>query len=242
MKKKILLTNDDGSESVYTKLLSQYLKHYYDVFEFIPQNNQSGLSGSLSRVPIKIDKISTNKYILSGTPVECVIFGVELMKQYLSTLPTIIISGPNNGLNYGKTSFYSGTFMAANEGFQSSINSISISIQGNFDANFFKWLSGLIFLIESVGKLDGLLNININNGNNNVDKFDVIRERNIIEHNFSLFELSKVNLQFQFNKKDIDDSNKPSFISVAYYFDSNSENKEKKLINLIKKYIRRKNF
>ncbi len=108
------------------------------MFEFIPKNNKSGLSGFLSEGQISIDEISMDKYILSGTPVECVIFGMELMLQNFSITPEVIINGPNNGLNYGKTSFYSGTFMAANEGFQSSVNSISISLEGNFSVYFLK--------------------------------------------------------------------------------------------------------
>ncbi|MCY7079210.1 5'/3'-nucleotidase SurE [Streptococcus oralis] len=242
MRKNILLTNDDGIESSYTSLLSKYLKLYYNVFEFIPQKNKSGLSGSLSEGQIRIDEISRDKYTLSGTPVECVIFGMKLMRQKFAIIPEIIISGPNNGLNYGKTSFYSGTFMAANEGFQSSVNSISISLEGSFSAQFFMWLSGLIFEIENKGEVAGLLNININMADNNDSSISVIKEEEIIEHDFSLFEFREIDSQFKFFKKRIDNSDKASFISISYYFDSNAENKEKILINLVKNYVRRNKF
>ncbi|MBF0779683.1 hypothetical protein IR114_01130 [Granulicatella sp. 19428wC4_WM01] len=103
-------------------------------------------------------------------------------------------------------------------------------------------MSGLIFEIENKGKVAGLLNININKAGNNDSSISVIKEEEIIENDFSLFEFREMGLQLKFFNKRIDDSDKASFISISYYFDSNVEIKEKKLIHLVENYIRRNKF
>lgn len=237
--KYILLTNDDGMSSKYTRALSVNLKYYYNVFQFLPYKNFSGASGSISNVDnLTIKEENSEVYLIDGTPVECANCAIQITDDLNLGKSCLAISGPNFGLNYGKTVFYSGTFMAANEFYQDSIKSIAISLEGQFDGSFFYWLAVVMKKIEEDNELTGLLNINIKINKGEKEKIMVISESEIVDSEFSYFEIKKNNYNYALcrseSKRIIDEK---SFISVCYYFDSNSKFKEKRLIKLIKEAV-----
>lgn len=67
-------------------------------------------------------------HALSGTPTDCVKFGVAVIAR---KKPDLIVSGINNGSNDGCSVFYSGTVAGAREGALLKIPSIAVSLDIN---------------------------------------------------------------------------------------------------------------
>ena len=94
----ILITNDDGFKAKGIKVLRSIAQKLSDdVWEFSPLSNNSGKSHSITiNKQIKINQQKDKVFIINGTPVDCIIFGVK----YLSinkVKPSIILSGVNFG-------------------------------------------------------------------------------------------------------------------------------------------------
>ena len=129
----ILLTNDDGYESGGLMLLTESLSSRgHNVYVVAPDGQRSAFSHSVNlykQLTIrKLDSYCGAKvaYASSGTPADCVKFGVcELGVRF-----DALVSGPNNGENYGFAVIYSGTVAAAEEGVMQNIKSIALSRKG----------------------------------------------------------------------------------------------------------------
>jgi 5'-nucleotidase len=123
----ILITNDDGFDSIGINLLKNIAMNLSDnVFIVAPKDNQSakGRSISLNR---KIKFIKNNKYewVIEGTPTDCIIFALNhIMKN---NKPDLILSGINAGGNIGDEVSYSGTVAASWEGALRGVKSIALS-------------------------------------------------------------------------------------------------------------------
>jgi 5'-nucleotidase len=124
---RILLTNDDGIHApglvaleTIAKALSQ------DIIVVAPETDQSGVSHSLSlSEPMRLRRISDNRYAVRGTPTDCVIMGVQhLLKD---KRPDLVLSGVNRGQNIAEDVTYSGTIAGAMEGTLLGIPSIALS-------------------------------------------------------------------------------------------------------------------
>lgn len=128
----ILLTNDDGYKSKIFNLLRERLKYLgHNVYCFTPHKNCSGISYAFSvNNTLSLTKLESDYTIVEGTPIECIHIGVEYLKNNNINLD-LVISGPNNGLNYGSTINYSGTVSAALEAQLYNLKSMSISINNN---------------------------------------------------------------------------------------------------------------
>lgn len=138
VKKKyiILLTNDDGINAPCLTRLSSMLSLDYEVYTIAPQSQMSAASHSLSLFsPISARIFNDHKVTLSGSPVDCINFGVlHFLKGKKIDL---IVSGINAGPNVGDDLNYSGTFAAAAEGALFNINSIAVSTNcSSADCNF----------------------------------------------------------------------------------------------------------
>ncbi|MBN2396185.1 MAG: 5'/3'-nucleotidase SurE [Candidatus Atribacteria bacterium] len=136
---KILLTNDDGIDSEGLKKLKLCLEDFGQVVMVAPDRERSGSGCSTSfnktiRCQRKWDGDNFYGYSLSGTPVDCVIIGLE--KILNNDKPDLIISGINTGTNLGYDIFYSGTVGAAIEGVSHHILSIAFSIDGKDNPNY----------------------------------------------------------------------------------------------------------
>ncbi len=126
--KKILVTNDDGVFSPSLAVLSNELSKLGSVVVVAPDSERSCSSHSISlKTDIEVSSIKErDKYLevaLSGTPVDCVKFGVQNYGPF-----SLVVSGINNGANLGYHVFYSGTVAAALEGAMFGISSVALSM------------------------------------------------------------------------------------------------------------------
>ena len=129
----ILISNDDGYESVGLKVLSNIAEQLGEnVFIVSPKKNQSAKSKSITiRKNINFREISKNFWIVDGTPTDCIIFALNHL--FKKNKPDLILSGINAGSNIGDEVSYSGTVAAAWEGAVRKIDSIALSQYGGDD-------------------------------------------------------------------------------------------------------------
>jgi 5'-nucleotidase len=188
----ILVTNDDGGNSKGTNVLVEVLKKYgHNVFVFIPSRDYSGTSSAISlNKTLSLKNTGENIYTLEGTPVDCVIIGLNYLKYKYQITIDLVISGINDGLNIGKSKKYSGTIGAAIEGLTRDIKSIALSccsriykeIESN---NSIKTISNILsYCFEELNILDSI-NINILRLSPNLK---IGKEEDVIERNLDIIE------------------------------------------------------
>ena len=159
----ILLTNDDGYNSIGIEALHRVLSKDYNVFLAAPltQKSAAGHSISLSK-PMKLKEI-IGGYAIDGTPADCI--KVALYGLYKDMKFDLVVSGINDGPNMGCDIFYSGTVAGAREGLLNEIPGIACSMQKlakyedyNAAANYINRL--ISKLSESALTKQVILNIN----------------------------------------------------------------------------------
>ncbi|MCM1289930.1 MAG: 5'/3'-nucleotidase SurE [Corallococcus sp.] len=108
---KILITNDDGIDSVGLEILTKWATKLGDVTVVAPKTQQSGKSHAITiHSPFEVQRVylglgEVAAYSVGSTPVDCVRFGtLGLRSQY-----DLILSGINRGYNIGEDVLYSGT-------------------------------------------------------------------------------------------------------------------------------------
>lgn len=120
---KILITNDDGIDTLGIRLLAEWAKKLGDVTVVAPKVEQSGKSQAIEFVqPVEIKKVpfidGVTAYSMASTPADCVRFAVAGLGQKYD----LVLSGINRGVNLGADIVYSGTvgaiFEASRLGFQ----------------------------------------------------------------------------------------------------------------------------
>jgi 5'-nucleotidase len=163
---RVLLSNDDGISAPGLKALERVIKPLFkEVWVVAPETEQSASSHSLTlRSPLRIRKISKQRFGVNGTPADSVLLGVsEVMKD---CRPDIILSGINRGGNIGEDVIYSGTVAAAMEGALLGIPSIAFS-QICSDTRSVRWATAeywLPIVIKQLIKVDlpknTLMNVN----------------------------------------------------------------------------------
>lgn len=163
MKKMILITNDDGIGARGIRLLAEVIEPMGKIVVIAPKEEQSASSHSLTiRESIPVEHGDGNSYIVSGTPTDCVLLGVQ---GILDTPPDLIVSGINHGPNMGEDVTYSGTVAAAIEGTILGIPSIAFSsLQRSIDdAGAIGSVAASIVetVLERGIPQDTLLNVNI---------------------------------------------------------------------------------
>lgn len=127
---KILLTNDDGIYAPGIAAIAKTLRKVADVTIVAPDSERSAVSHAITLAhPIWFKKVKRDKkffgYAISGTPADCVKFGVDVI---LKAKPDLVVSGINFGDNDGCSVFYSGTVAGAREGALLGIPSMAISL------------------------------------------------------------------------------------------------------------------
>lgn len=165
MKMKILVTNDDGINSKGLQALAEALKMAGEVIVVAPDRERSSVAHALTiHRPLRVERIRENTYAVDGTPVDCVILGVHLLRP---ERPAIIASGINKGENMGEDILYSGTVSAALEGTLMGIPSFAISTVSRRDFKFegaAEFALRVARFIQSNGlPRETLLNINVPN-------------------------------------------------------------------------------
>jgi 5'-nucleotidase len=125
VKRLILITNDDGIRAAGLAVLAGALQGLGTIVTIAPRDEQSASSHSLTiRQGIRVEHASKHSHIVSGTPTDCVLLGVQ---GILGATPDLIVSGINHGPNMGEDVTYSGTVAAAIEGTILGIPSIALS-------------------------------------------------------------------------------------------------------------------
>lgn len=123
---RILITNDDGIHAPGLGVLERIARVLSDdVWVVAPENDQSGLSHSLSlNDPLRLREVDDRKFAVRGTPSDCVIMAV---RRLLGARPDLVLSGVNSGQNAADDVTYSGTVAGAFEGTLLGIPSIALS-------------------------------------------------------------------------------------------------------------------
>ena len=90
------LTNDDGYKAAGLKYLKKIVKQISnDIWVFAPAKNQSAKSHSITiNKNINIRMANEKEYIIRGTPSDCVILGLEKIKNKIKK-NILLISGIN---------------------------------------------------------------------------------------------------------------------------------------------------
>jgi 5'-nucleotidase len=124
---KILLTNDDGIESLSLQMLKKRLETEHEVWVVAPDKERSGCSHSLSTINrrVRVRKTSERTSACSGMPADCVLLaGLGIVPGKID----MVISGINFGPNLGTDIVYSGTVAAARQGALMKIPSVAASL------------------------------------------------------------------------------------------------------------------
>ena len=133
---RILMVNDDGYASYGIKRLAERLSAEHEVTVIAPAKCNSGMAHAMTfGKPIflkKIEKYPTECYSLSGTPADCVKFGMEFIKEKID----LVISGINTEPNIGTTVVYSGTAAAAMEASLYKVKAIAVSANPEKESDY----------------------------------------------------------------------------------------------------------
>ena len=125
---RILITNDDGVNTLGIRLLAEWAKKIGEVTVVAPKVEQSAKSHAIEIIkPIEIKKVpfidGVTAYSLDSTPADCIRFGLlGLGKKF-----DLVLSGINKGVNIGGDIVYSGTVGAVFEAAKLGVKAIAYS-------------------------------------------------------------------------------------------------------------------
>jgi len=125
----ILVTNDDGINSIGLSVLTKKLKELGDVVVVTPMGQRSGIGKAISIGQIKISKAEFGEgikaYATTGTPADSFLIAIN---KILKKMPDLLVSGINIGPNLGIDDLLtSGTVGAAFEAAIHKIPAIAVS-------------------------------------------------------------------------------------------------------------------
>jgi 5'-nucleotidase len=162
----ILLVNDDGINAKGLKLLAQALQGCGTLFVVAPTEQKSAVSHSITikdAMEIKEDSfhLSQNVYSVDGTPADCVRVG---LKFFINEGIDLVVSGINDGYNYGTDIIYSGTVSGAKEAYINGVPGIAVSaLAGLANEKLIVDQTSLVLqeIIDKQLYVDSILNINL---------------------------------------------------------------------------------
>lgn len=163
----ILLTNDDGYQSAgITTLETVLLEAGHEVWVCAPSDQRSAQSHAMTlKGKIKFIRYDARHYHCSGTPADCVLYGLN--GNALPVVPDVVISGINHGYNASTDILYSGTVGAASEAALRGIPAIAISARADKHSGEYPFVEAATFLAENLSSFlplctrQVLLNINV---------------------------------------------------------------------------------
>jgi 5'-nucleotidase len=119
----VLLTNDDGIDSVGFRALYEALSEFADVTAVAPANDQSAVGRQLSsEAEVREHELG---YALDGTPADCTIAGLEVLCPDVD----MVVAGCNKGANLGAYVLgRSGTVSAAVEAAFFDVPALAVSL------------------------------------------------------------------------------------------------------------------
>ena len=133
---RILVTNDDGTDSEGLWSLAEALTSVGEVFVVAPDRDRSGISAAMTLLDVvRANRISSpadgvEAYAVQGTPADCVILAHGAL---FDTPFDLIFSGINLGTNMGADVLLSGTVGAALHGYLRGVPSVAVSSYYNPD-------------------------------------------------------------------------------------------------------------
>lgn len=135
---KILISNDDGINSLGIYALAQSLKEIGDVTVVAPITEQSAVGHAITmKTPLRVVEHFINGeffgYAVEGTPADCVKMGI---RNILKTPPDIVVSGINHGSNTAINIIYSGTVSAAREAAIMDVPAVAFSLTSHISRDF----------------------------------------------------------------------------------------------------------
>jgi 5'-nucleotidase len=128
---RIVVTNDDGIDSVGLHVLARALVPLGEVVIVAPDSEYSGASAALGALHlirpevhrVAIDGIGT-AWSVSGPPALCIMFA---RLGVFGGAPDLVVSGINPGANVGRSVYHSGTIGAALTARNGGINAVAVS-------------------------------------------------------------------------------------------------------------------
>jgi 5'-nucleotidase len=164
---RILLTNDDGFDAPGLRALFEALRPLGQVAIAAPGRQASAAGHSISlNTPFKVEEApwegADRAFRVFSTPADCVRTAVL---KLLPWRPDLVVSGINQGANYGSLILYSGTVAAAAEAVLLGLPSMAVSLTSHSHPDFGpsgRFAERLVRWIGEKGLADGvLLNVNV---------------------------------------------------------------------------------
>ena len=130
---RILLTNDDGADSVGIRTLASVLRRSHEVAVVAPSSQRSAAGHGISlHAPVTYSSLDPEGCIMriaaDGTPADCV---KAAIKALLPVRLDVVLTGINRGYNAGFDIAYSGTVGAALEAVMNGVPAIAFSAREN---------------------------------------------------------------------------------------------------------------
>ena len=131
---RILIANDDGIHAPGLELLEEAAATLNaDTWVVTPDREQSGMGHAITaKKPVTVNELSHQRFIVEGTPGDCVFFAIH---HILPQKPDLVLSGINWGSNIGEDVTYSGTIGACMEAHLFGIPAIALSMRYEFGSN-----------------------------------------------------------------------------------------------------------
>ena len=128
---RILVTNDDGIDSVGLHILARRLKHHGEIVVVAPDIEYSGASASLGALHLIHPEVQRRDlpdideaWALNGPPALCVMFA---RLGAFGPRFDLVVSGINPGANVGRAVYHSGTVGAALTARNGGMNGVAVS-------------------------------------------------------------------------------------------------------------------
>jgi len=126
VRKRVLLTNDDGIHAPGILALKEAAERVWDTVVVAPDRERSAASHALTlNRPLRVTRIEDDVLAVDGTPTDCVMLSIMGL---LDRKPDLVIAGINSGANLGDDVIYSGTVAGAAEATLLGVPAIASSI------------------------------------------------------------------------------------------------------------------
>ena len=156
----LLLTNDDGVHAEGLRALVEAVDSLGEVIVAAPEGERSGTGHAMTfHSSLRAQQTARGWWSVSGTPVDCVYFG---LMHLCPRPPALVLSGINAGHNLGTDVFYSGTVGGAAEAYLRGVPAIAASVDRGVDPT---WAVPIVRALAKAQLADldqpVLLNVNI---------------------------------------------------------------------------------
>jgi 5'-nucleotidase len=165
--RNILISNDDGIDSLGIWVLKEVLEEEFNVFVVAPDRERSATGHSITlHDPIRMKIVEEGRvYAITGTPVDAV--HVALLGVIDEPID-VVVSGINRGLNLGTDVFYSGTVSAAFQATTFGLPGVAVSI--DIEGSPIHYRTAALFVKKTLNRIEKsklgstiILNINVPN-------------------------------------------------------------------------------